>query len=448
MTISVRMKEEGAWDMRTVELIRKKRDGMALTGPEIEALIQGYTRGDVPDYQMAALCMAIYYRGMTEREIADLTAAMVRSGETADLGAIHGAKVDKHSTGGVGDKTSLIVVPLVASAGVPVAKMSGRGLGHTGGTVDKLESIPGFRIELTREEFIRNVNAHKMALVGQSGNLAPADKKIYALRDVTATVESIPLIASSIMSKKIASGADAIVLDVKVGSGAFMKSLDDARALARTMVEIGRRLNRTTVAVLTDMNEPLGFEVGNANEVREAIDVLNGRGEARLTELCLTLAAHMAVLGGAFADDEEARAQLAAHLADGRALAAFRTFVQAQGGDPAVVDQPDRLPAAAHHVEVKAEADGYVTAIDAEGIGTAAMRLGAGRRTKEEAIDHAAGITLRKKVGDAVRRGETLCVLHTNRPEAADDAAALVAAAYRIGAAAPEPQPIVYEILT
>jgi pyrimidine-nucleoside phosphorylase len=433
--------------MRTVDLIRKKRDGMALTGEEIDALIQGYTQGEIPDYQMAALCMAIYYQGMSEREIADLTAAMVRSGDTVDLSAIHGIKVDKHSTGGVGDKTSLIVVPLAASVGVPVAKMSGRGLGHTGGTVDKLESIPGFRIELTREAFVHNVNAHKMALVGQSGNLAPADKKIYALRDVTATVESIPLIASSIMSKKIASGADAIVLDVKVGSGAFMKSLDDARALAKTMVEIGRRLNRTTIAVLTDMNEPLGREVGNANEVREAIEVLNGRGEARLTELCLTLAAHMAVAGGVFASHDEARPRLAEHLANGRALAAFRAFVQAQGGDPAVVDAPDKLPAAAHHLEVHAEADGYVAAIDAEAIGLAAMRLGAGRRTKEEAIDHAAGITLKKKVGDAVKRGEMLCILHTNLTDAADSMK-LASAAYRIGTAPPEPLPIVYEILT
>lgn len=432
--------------MRMVDLIQAKRDGARLTPEQIAFAVEGFTRGEIPDYQMSALLMAIYFRGMEEREIAELTLAMANSGDRVDLSGIDGTKVDKHSTGGVGDKTSLIVVPLVASAGVPIAKMSGRGLGHTGGTVDKLESIPGFRIELANDQFVRNVNLHKMALVGQSGNLAPADKKLYALRDVTATVSSIPLIASSIMSKKIASGADAIVLDVKVGSGAFMKSLAEARQLAATMVSIGRELGRRTIAVLSDMSEPLGTEVGNASEVREAIDVLRGQGDARLTELSLTLGAYMAVAGGVYGAFEQARSELERLLASGRALETFRQFVAAQGGDAAIVDHPERLPQAERQVEVLAERDGVVQAIDAEQIGVAAMQLGAGRARKEDVIDAAVGVTLRKKTGDSVRAGEALAVLHCNRQSSAE-AEARVREAYTIGAQqAPKP-PIVYEVL-
>ena len=433
--------------MRVVDIIQRKRDGMELSTQEIDFVIDGYTKGQIPDYQMSALCMAIYFQGMTEREISDLTMAMVRSGDVVDLSEIEGIKVDKHSTGGVGDKTTLIVAPLAAAAGVPVAKMSGRGLGHTGGTVDKLESIRGFRIELSQAQFIRNVNTHKMALVGQSGNLAPADKKIYALRDVTATVNSIPLIASSIMSKKIAAGADAIVLDVKVGSGAFMKNLDDARKLARTMVSIGKRLNRKTIAVLTNMDEPLGYEVGNANEVREAIETLKGQGEKRLTELCLVLASHMTIAGGVYSTHEEAAEELKRLMKEGEALRTFRSFVEAQGGDPSIVDDPGQLPQARNHITVEAKAEGYIEFIDAEGIGTAAMILGAGRKTKEDTIDHAAGITLKKKVGDKVSAGETLCVLHTNF-DSADESLRLVEQSIRISRKQPATEPIVYEVIS
>lgn len=433
--------------MRVVDIIQRKRDGMELSTQEIDFVIDGYTKGQIPDYQMSALCMAIYFQGMTEREISDLTMAMVRSGDVVDLSEIEGIKVDKHSTGGVGDKTTLIVAPLAAAAGVPVAKMSGRGLGHTGGTVDKLESIRGFRIELSQAQFIRNVNTHKMALVGQSGNLAPADKKIYALRDVTATVNSIPLIASSIMSKKIAAGADAIVLDVKVGSGAFMKNLDDARKLARTMVSIGKRLNRKTIAVLTNMDEPLGYEVGNANEVREAIETLKGQGEKRLTELCLVLASHMTIAGGVYSTHEEAAEELKRLMKEGEALRTFRSFVEAQGGDPSIVDDPGQLPQARNHITVEAKAEGYIEFIDAEGIGTAAMILGAGRKTKEDTIDHAAGITLKKKVGDKVSAGETLCVLHTNF-DSADESVRLVEQSIRISRKQPATEPIVYEVIS
>lgn len=429
-----------------VDIIEKKRDGIRLSREEIDFAVSGFTRGDIPDYQMAAFAMAVYFRGMEPEEIADLTNAMVRSGDTVDLSGIRGTKVDKHSTGGVGDKTSLIVVPLVAAAGVPVAKMSGRGLGHTGGTVDKLESIRGFRIELPIEQFVRNVNEHKMALVGQSGNLAPADKKLYALRDVTATVNSIPLIASSVMSKKIASGADAIVLDVKTGSGAFMKTLEDARELAKTMVSIGRSLNRRTIAVLSDMSEPLGTEVGNACEVREAIEVLRGGGEPRLIELCLTLAAYMAVAGGAYPDFRSARERLAELLRSGRALATFRRFVEAQGGDPAIVDDPGLLPRAAIQVNVIAEREGFVQAIDAERVGVAAMLLGAGRATKEDAIDYAVGVSLRKKVGDPVRVGDVLAVIHSNREQNLE-VAGRIAGAYTIGPDKPAEAPIVYEVI-
>lgn len=432
--------------MRMVDIIQQKRDGGRLTREQLDFAVQGFTRGDIPDYQMSALAMAIFFRGMDETEIADLTISMVNSGDIVNLSGIRGTKVDKHSTGGVGDKTSLIVVPLVAAAGVPVAKMSGRGLGHTGGTVDKLESIRGFRVELPNDQFVRNVNDNKMALVGQSGNLTPADKKLYALRDVTATVNSIPLIASSIMSKKIASGADAIVLDVKVGSGAFMKSLEEAKALASTMTSIGKSLKRRTIAVLTDMSEPLGAEVGNANEVAEAIAALQGGGDKRLKEVCLTLAAYMTVAGGAYPDFAAARVGLERLLDSGQALATFRKFVEAQGGDPRVVDDPGLLPRAAVRIEVRADREGFVQAIDAEQIGIAAMLLGAGRATKEDAIDYAAGITLRKKVGEPVRFGDCLAVIHSNQEQNRESAERVVAA-YRIGAEPSEPVPIVLAVI-
>lgn len=403
--------------MRVYDLIRKKRDGEELSGEEIRFLVLGYSQGEIPDYQMSAFTMAVFFQGMSPRETSDLTMAMVESGDRVDLSGITGIKVDKHSTGGVGDKVSLIVAPLAANVGVPVAKMSGRGLGHTGGTIDKLESIPGFQVELSIEEFIQHVNTYRIAIVGQSGNLVPADKKLYALRDVTATVDSVPLIASSIMSKKIASGADAIVLDVKFGTGAFMKTLDEARILAQTMVEIGNKLGRRTVAILSDMNQPLGHEIGNANEVKEALEVLRGQGPKDLREVSLTLAAHMTVLGGVYATFEAAYQELERVLSSGRALQTFKQFIEAQGGDPLVVDEPQRLPQATHHVEVLSDRSGYVTGIQAENVGVAAMMLGAGRAKKEDVIDHAAGITLLKKVGDQVELGDTIALLHCNVPD-------------------------------
>jgi pyrimidine-nucleoside phosphorylase len=403
--------------VRMIDLIQKKKNGGVFTKDEIDYIVKGYTDGDIPDYQMSALLMAICFQGMNKAEISHLTMAYVNSGDIIDLSAIEGIIVDKHSTGGVGDKVSLIVLPLVASTGVPVAKMSGRGLGHTGGTIDKLESIPGFGIELSEAEFIANVNHYKMAIAGQSANLTPADKRIYALRDVTATVDSIPLIASSVMSKKIASGADSIVLDVKMGSGAFMKSLDAARELAHTMVEIGKSLNRQTIAVITDMSQPLGYEVGNANEVKEAIDVLKGRGAEDITAVSLTIASYMTILGGAFPDFNTAYKELQAVISSGEAVRKLKQLVKIQGGDPEVIDNPDQLLMARNHIEIKALKSGYINSIEAESIGIAAMLLGAGRKTKEDKIDHCAGITLAKKVGDKVRKGENLCVLHTNRDD-------------------------------
>lgn len=406
--------------MRTVDLITKKRDGGELTKGEIDALIQGYTQGTIPDYQMSAMAMAIFFRGMSPDERANLTMAMVNSGEVIDLSGIAGVKVDKHSTGGVGDTTTLVLAPLVASVGVPVAKMSGRGLGHTGGTIDKLESVPGFHVEIDNDEFISLVNQHGLAVIGQSDKLTPADKKLYGLRDVTGTVNSIPLIASSIMSKKIASGADAIVLDVKTGDGAFMKEMDEARELAACMVDIGNRVGRRTIAVLSDMSQPLGNAIGNALEVREAIDTLRGVGPKDLTELCLTLGSHMAVLAGVAATQAEAAELLKEAIASGRAIDKFKTFLTAQGGDASVVDEPNRLPTAKFHIEVAAEKSGYVASIAAENMGLAAMMLGAGRATKESAIDLAVGIVLHKKVGDPVAAGELLATVHANSEDVAE----------------------------
>ncbi|RLQ90633.1 pyrimidine-nucleoside phosphorylase [Falsibacillus albus] len=401
--------------MRMVDLIEKKRNGKELSTEEVNFIVEGYTKGDIPDYQMSAWTMAVYFQGMTEQERADLTMAMVHSGDTIDLSAINGIKVDKHSTGGVGDTTTLVLGPLVAAVGVPVAKMSGRGLGHTGGTIDKLESVEGFHVEIENDEFIRLVNENKIAVIGQSGNLTPADKKLYSLRDVTATVNSIPLIASSIMSKKIAAGADAIVLDVKTGAGAFMKTLDDSRDLAQAMVNIGNNVGRKTMAVISDMSQPLGFAIGNALEVKEAIDTLKGEGPDDLTELCLSLGSNMVVLAEKASSIEEAKGMLIEAMKDGSALEAFKVFLKAQGGDDSVVDQPEKLPQAKYIFELEAKEDGYVSEIVADEIGTAAMLLGAGRATKESEIDLAVGLMLRKKIGDSVKKGESLATIYANQ---------------------------------
>ncbi|GCD81988.1 pyrimidine-nucleoside phosphorylase [Parageobacillus thermoglucosidasius] len=397
-----------------VDLIAKKRDGYELSKEEIDFIIRGYTNGDIPDYQMSAFAMAVFFRGMTEEETAALTMAMVRSGDVIDLSKIEGMKVDKHSTGGVGDTTTLVLGPLVASVGVPVAKMSGRGLGHTGGTIDKLESVPGFHVEIDNEQFIELVNKNKIAIIGQTGNLTPADKKLYALRDVTATVDSIPLIASSIMSKKIAAGADAIVLDVKTGAGAFMKDFAGAKQLATAMVEIGKRVGRKTMAVISDMSQPLGYAVGNALEVKEAIDTLKGKGPEDLQELCLTLGSYMVYLAEKASSLEEARALLEASIREGKALETFKVFLSAQGGDASVVDDPTKLPQAKYRWELEAPEDGYVAEIVADEVGTAAMLLGAGRATKEATIDLSVGLVLHKKVGDAVKKGESLVTIYSN----------------------------------
>ncbi|MGP4072391.1 pyrimidine-nucleoside phosphorylase [Piscibacillus sp. B03] len=403
--------------MRMYDIIAKKRDGEHLTKEEIQFFIDGYTDESIPDYQASALAMAIYFQDMNEEERANLTMSMVHSGDTIDLSDIEGVKVDKHSTGGVGDTTTLCLAPLVASVDVPVAKMSGRGLGHTGGTIDKLESVPGFHVEITSEEFVNLVNKNKIAVIGQTGNLTPADKKLYGLRDVTATVNSIPLIASSIMSKKIASGADAIVLDVKTGAGAFMKSKEDAENLAKAMVSIGNNVGRQTMAVISDMSQPLGRAIGNALEVKEAIDTLNGHGPEDLTELTLTLGSQMVVLGGKADSLEEARNMLEENIKNGKAIEKLKEFLAAQGGDASVVDQPEELPQASHIFELEAKEAGYVEGMVADEIGSAAMMLGAGRQTKDSEIDLAVGIVLNKKVGDYVEKGESLLTIHANQTD-------------------------------
>ncbi|WP_026700207.1 pyrimidine-nucleoside phosphorylase [Salibacterium aidingense] len=403
--------------MRMVDIITKKRDGLELAEEEIRWFVNAYSNGDVPDYQASAFAMAVYFQGMTQDEAAALTYAMAESGDQLDLSEIEGIKVDKHSTGGVGDKTTLILGPTVAALDIPVAKMSGRGLGHTGGTIDKLESFQGFQAEIEQDEFIRLVNENKLAVAGQSGNLTPADKKLYALRDVTATVNSIPLIASSVMSKKIAAGADAIVLDVKTGSGAFMAELEEAKDLARAMVEIGNSLNRKTMAVISNMDQPLGRFVGNALEVKEAIETLQGNGPQDLHELSLTLASHMAVLGGKASDEKEGRALVEKVMQDNAALEKMKQFVQSQGGDPAAVDHPSLLSTAEQQTDVLAADSGYIAAIHAAQIGKAAMMLGAGRATKDDIIDHAVGIELKAKIGDYVEKGEPLAVLHANQKD-------------------------------
>lgn len=406
--------------MRMVDIIEKKRDGKELTTAEINFFIEGYTKGDIPDYQASALAMAIYFQDMNYRECADLTLAMAKSGDMIDLSSIKGIKVDKHSTGGVGDTTTLVLAPLVASLGIPVAKMSGRGLGHTGGTIDKLESIKGFHVEISQQQFIDLVNRDKVAVMGQTGNLTPADKKLYALRDVTGTVNSIPLIASSIMSKKIAAGADAIVLDVKIGDGAFMKTKADAEKLAHTMVRIGNHVGRKTIAIISDMSQPLGFAIGNALEVKEAIKTLKGNGPKDLTKLVLTLGSQMVILAKKAKTINEARAMLQNAINSGKAIAKFKEFVINQGGDASIVDDTDKLPQAKYKFELHARQSGYISRMIADEIGVASMLLGAGRTTKEDTIDLAVGIVLHKKVGDKVNLGETILTIYSNRENIED----------------------------
>jgi pyrimidine-nucleoside phosphorylase len=428
--------------IRPAELIQRKRDGEELRTDELAELVLAYADGEVPDYQMAAFCMAVWFRGLSAAETFALTDAMVRSGETIELGARIGRRVvDKHSTGGVGDKTTLAVGPIVAACGVPFGKMSGRGLGHTGGTLDKLESIPGFRVELTTDEFVEQVRAIGIAIVGQTADLVPADKKLYALRDVTATVDNVSLIAASIMSKKIAGGADAIVLDVKVGDGAFMKSLGTARELARAMIELGREAGRDVVCELTDMDQPLGCAVGNALEVREAVATLRGEGPHDFTELVLASCAHLLALSDLDVTQEDAYGLAEQTVADGSALAAYERWIEAQGGDPSL----DALPAAPVVREVLSPGAGWITRLAALPVGIAALHLGAGRREKDDPVDYGVGVVCARKRGDEVARGDRLAEIHARDDESAREAADAVLAAYEIADEPPEPRPIVLE---
>jgi pyrimidine-nucleoside phosphorylase len=430
--------------VHAAELIRRKRDGEQLAAEDISDLVLAYARGEVPDYQLAAFCMAVYFRGLNGAETFALTDAMIRSGETIDLGAAIGRKVvDKHSTGGVGDKTSLAVGPIVAACGVPFGKMSGRGLGHTGGTLDKLESIPGFRVELTTAEFLDQVRDVGLAIIGQSANLVPADKLLNGLRDVTATVDNVSLIAASIMSKKIAAGADAIVLDVKVGDGAFMKTLEDARELAQSMLELGRHADREVACVLTDMDQPLGQAVGNALEIRETIATLRGEGPADFTELVLAACAHLLAFSDLGVDEDAGRDLAAASVQDGSALDMYERWIAAQGGDPA----ESALASAPVVREVTAATNGFVTSIGAVDVGMAALRLGAGRLTKDQGIDHAVGVRCLKKRGDEVGAGEPLAEVHARDDASADTACGEVLAAYAVGDEAPPARPIVLETI-
>lgn len=433
--------------MRMYDIIEKKRDGQNLSKEEIRFFINGYTNGDIPDYQVSALLMATFFQDMTEMERAELTTAMVESGDQIDLSAISGIKVDKHSTGGVGDTTTLILAPLVASVGVPVAKMSGRGLGHTGGTIDKLESVPGFHVGISSDEFINLVNKNKVAVVGQTGNLTPADKKLYSLRDVTATVNSIPLIASSIMSKKIASGADAIVLDVKTGAGAFMKQYEDAKELAEAMVSIGNQVGRNTMAVISDMSQPLGKAIGNALEVSEAIDTLKGKGPEDLTELCLTLGSQMVLLANKADSLDEARKRLTENLNNGKAFNQFKIFLESQGGDSSVADNPELLPQAAYTFDLLAKTSGTVSEMVADDIGTAAMMLGAGRATKESVIDLAVGIVLHKKIRDNVSKGDSLLTIYSNQ-ENVDDVKEKLYASITVSEGTSERPQLIHDTIT
>lgn len=434
--------------MRTVDLIQRKRDGEELTPQEIAALVDGYTRNEIPDYQLSAFLMSVFFSGMSDREVSALTECMIKSGETVDLSSIPGIKVDKHSTGGVGDKTSLISAPLAAAAGVVVPMISGRGLGHTGGTLDKLESIPGFRTDLTIDELKAQLAAHQLAFIGQTAEIAPADGKLYSLRDATATVESIPLIASSIMSKKIAVGLDAVVLDVKVGSGAFMKRQVDARRLAQMMVGIGRRMDKRVQALITDMNQPLGYAVGNALEVMEVSQTLQNAGPTDLTRISLELAARMIFLAKITATLDEARELAQQKLLDGSGYKKFKDVIQAQGGNPQVLDRFELLPNATGVREISSPRAGYISAIDAEGIGKASALIGAGRNTKEDTIDPAVGVILEVKVGQKVEGGAVLCRLYYTGEEQVEEASQQIEDAFRISASAPEERELILEVVS
>ena len=429
------------------ELIAKKRDGGALSPDEIAFMIEGYTKGDIPDYQMSAMLMAMYFRGLDHDETTAMTMSMMHSGDLVDLGAISGVKADKHSTGGVGDKTSLVLCPMVAAQGVKMAKMSGRGLGHTGGTIDKLESFPGFSCEMSKDKFFENVNRVSFAIASQTADIDPADKKLYALRDVTGTVAVRGLIVSSIMSKKLAAGADIIVLDVKTGSGGFMKNLDDARALAREMVDVGTAAGRKVAAVISDMDEPLGNAVGNALEVKEAIDTLRGARGGNLLELCLTIGAEILVAGGVAKDVSEARARLQRSIDDGSALEKLVEFVEAQGGDMRAVYDWSRLPSAPVRHEVICQREGYVQRMQTDGVGLVSQRLGGGRATKESVIDLSVGLMLKKKTGDFVKKGESLATIHAAAAEDAKQAADMLRSCYTIGEERPEKTPFIKEII-
>ena len=433
--------------MLMTDIICKKRDGEALTKEEIGFFVKGYVSGEIPDYQASALCMAIYFRGMNDDEILDLTLAMMNSGETVDLSGIVGIKADKHSTGGVGDKTSLVLCPMAAAAGLKIAKMSGRGLGHTGGTIDKLESFPGFTVEISEERFLENVNRIGISIIGQSKNLVPADKKLYALRDVTGTVPSVPLIVSSIMSKKLASGGDIIVLDVKCGSGSFMKTKEEAEVLAKQLVRVGKAAGKKTAAVITDMDEPLGNAVGNALEVKEAIAVLKGEKKGDLYELCMTLGSLMLVSAEKAASLEEARKMLEKTISDGSALKKLAEMVEAQGGDGRYVYDTSLLPGAEFTLEVPAPCNGYVKHIEADDIGLASMHLGGGRATKEDTIDLSVGIVINRKVGDHVSEGESIATIHANYRNKAHDAAEAVLRAYEFSEEKTVREPLIKEII-
>ncbi|CCY03927.1 MAG: pyrimidine-nucleoside phosphorylase [Eubacteriales bacterium] len=428
--------------MRMYDIIKNKRDGGKLSKEEIDFFVKGYTAGEIPDYQASALCMAIYFRGMDDEETTNLTLAIAASGDKVDLSGINGVKVDKHSTGGVGDKTSLIIAPIVASYGVKVAKMSGRGLGHTGGTIDKLEAIDGYQTSIDKKEFFRIVNEVGVSIIGQSGNLAPADKKLYALRDVTATVDSLPLIVSSIMGKKLAAGADCILLDVKTGSGGFMKTLEDSTKLAKSMVEIGHLAGKKVIALITDMDVPLGKAIGNSLEVIEAVETLKGEGPEDLTEICIDIAANMLYMAGKGTVKEcEALAKKA--IADGSALQTLVKMVHAQGGNEKLLLDTSLFKKAAYDYEVKAPKTGYIEHVDTESYGMASLALGAGRAKKEDPIDYSAGITLEKKTGDFVKEGDVIAVLHTNKPESVKEAEERILKATEISSEPVEKKPII-----
>lgn len=434
--------------MVMVDLILKKRNGATLSKEEIQYFVDGYTKGTIPDYQAAALLMAIYFKKMNKEETAFLTEAMMKSGKLVDLSAIKGIKVDKHSTGGVGDKTTLALGAMVAACGVPVAKMSGRGLGHTGGTIDKLESIPGFSVELSIEEFIHNVNDFKLAVIGQTNDLAPADKKLYALRDVTGTVDNISLIASSVMSKKLAAGADAIILDVKTGDGAFMKDTEASFMLAKEMVDIGISMGRETLAIITDMDQPLGFAIGNSLEVKEAILTLKGQGPKDFTELCITLGGYMLLLAKNVASFEEGKERMLDVINSGKALEAFKVFVKGQGGDIAYIENIEMLPKSNKVEPLISTEAGYIHLIEAEAVGLGALALGAGRENKESTIDLAVGLVLNKKVGDYVENGETLAYIHYNDNERMINAKDKLMNAFKIQPTRFKPRPLIFGIVT